>query len=67
MAAYAGQPDYISRPFRNKICRDQRVAGAQQFAGGFNYIPITDEPNTIDDGRSEPDWDSIMICKPSAL
>ncbi|KAK4040083.1 hypothetical protein C8A01DRAFT_15991 [Parachaetomium inaequale] len=61
MAAYNGQPDYISRPFRNKICRNRGQAGAQQFAGGFNYIPITDEPNTIDDGRNEPDWDSIML------
>lgn len=62
MAPYVNEPDYIRRGHRNEICRDRAKASRAKFAGGFNYIPITDEPGTIDDERSEPDWASIMLC-----
>ncbi|KAK4143424.1 uncharacterized protein C8A04DRAFT_28849 [Dichotomopilus funicola] len=66
MAPYANDPEYIRRGKRNEICRDRAKASRAKFAGGFNYIPITDEPGTIDDERSEPDWQSIMLYPSNA-
>ncbi|KAK3292953.1 uncharacterized protein B0H64DRAFT_434245 [Chaetomium fimeti] len=66
MAPYDGQPDYIKNAYKNEICRDRSKASRAKFAGGFNYVPITDEPGTIDDERNEPDWESIMLYPSNA-
>ncbi len=63
MAPFANLPEWDRRGHRNDICRKRAMAGGSKFAGGWNYIPITDEPSTIDDGKNEPDWQSIMLCK----
>jgi len=65
MRPYANLPEWDRRAYRNEICQDRAKASRSRFAGGFNYIPITDEPSTVDDGRNEPDWQSIMLCKVS--
>lgn len=63
MAPYDGQPKHIRDAYKLEICRNRNKASRAKFAGGFNYIPITDEPGTIDDERTEPDWESIMLCE----
>ncbi len=57
--------NYMYKGYRNKICRDRIQAIRGEFAGGLNYVPF-DQENMIDDAKSEPDWDSIMLCEFSA-
>lgn len=49
----------------NKICREQRLARDRpaDFFGAANILPIrVGRLNSVwDDGRSEPDWNSIMM------
>lgn len=46
--------------YRNDICRSRTEAMAVDFAGGLNYLPV-DSQGTIDGGKDQPDWDSIML------
>jgi hypothetical protein len=63
MQGYGNDPtDLHYRAYRNQVCRQRAVAMQHGFAGGLNYLPV-DNTATMDDGRSEPDWDSIMLCE----
>ncbi len=53
---------YQYKDRRNKLCRQQAYAQRAKFAGGLNYLPM-DSDGMIDGDKSEPDWNSIMLCE----
>lgn len=63
MEPFANIDPLDRRKIRNELCRDRVEASNSGFGGGYNYIPVTDVPGTMDDGHNEPDWESLMLCK----
>ncbi len=57
-----GPQGYEYKGERNKLCRDHAYASRAKFAGGLNYLPM-DSDGMIDGEKSEPDWESIMLCE----
>ena len=64
MAGYSqtGPQAWMYTNERNSLCRKQAYAQRSKFAGGLNYLPM-DSEDMIDGDKSEPDWDSIMLCE----
>ena len=57
-----GPEAYLYNGERNKLCRNHNYASRSRFAGGLNYLPM-DSEGMIDGEKSEPDWESIMLCE----